>query len=149
MIVPARTMPAAGWRVFGWFQPDDFQQFQGPLPTFDTWPAYQSRNDFYVFLDCHVRKQSGPLKDIADPAAQFDGILAQDATAIDLNIAAGRLQQPVDHLQGRRLAASRRAQENESFAFRNLHRQIANGFSPVREDFRDVLESDQCVLATN
>ena len=62
-----------------------------------------------------MRKQANPLKDIADGAPQHRRVLLSNVLAIDMDRATGWLNQSVDHLQSRRLSASRRTQQNQCF----------------------------------
>ena len=46
-----------------------------------------------------VRQQPDLLDDIADAAPELDRVLVGDVLAADQDLAAGRLDEPVDHLE--------------------------------------------------
>ena len=54
----------------------------------------------------------------------------------------GDVLEPGDHPQRRRLAAARRADEDDELAVRDLEVEVADRARPVRIDLRDVLERD-------
>ena len=91
-------------------------------------PAQQPRHDGDVLADGQMGQQADLLDDVADAAAQLDRVLRHDVAAADQDLAGRRLDQPVDHLERRRLAAARRADEDADRACRHrearsLHRQ--------------------------
>ena len=59
-----------------------------------------------------VREEADVLDDVADPAAQLVGVDAGDVLAAEQDPAGGRLDEPVDHLHRRRLAAARGADQH-------------------------------------
>ena len=54
-----------------------------------------------------VREEADLLDDVADAPPQLADVARRDVHAVDEDAARGRLDEPVDHLQGRRLAAPR------------------------------------------
>ena len=69
-------------------------------------PAEQARHRRNVVPDRHVGQQPDLLDDVADAAPKRDRILGHDVATADENLAGRRLDQAVDHLQARRLAAA-------------------------------------------
>ena len=60
-----------------------------------------------VVRDGHVRKEPDLLDHVADPAAELDRGEPAHAAAVDPDVALVERDEPVDHPQGRRLAAAR------------------------------------------
>ena len=79
-------------------------------------PAEQLRHRADVRGDGLVREQPDLLDHVADVAAQLDRVGVGDVVAVEEDAARRRLDQPVDHLQRRRLAATRRADEHADLA---------------------------------
>jgi hypothetical protein len=92
----------------------------GPLTDPLFWPAQQAWNGADVVLDGHVRKQPDLLKDVADPPPQLGYLEAVDSAPVDRDLSLGDRNQPIDHLQGGRLAATRRSNQHAYLARRNL-----------------------------
>ena len=92
--------------------------------------------------DAPVREEPGLLDDVADAAAQLVHVQRAEVAAVELDRAAGRLDQAVDHPQRRRLAAAGAAEQHGDLAARHLHREVADGDRPVRVALGDVVERD-------
>src|SRR5262249_36157435 len=75
----------------------------------------------------HVRKQPAALEDVADAAAQRDGVDGADILAFDGDLAAVRLDQPVGQPQQRGLARARAADDGQKLARGDLERDIVHG----------------------
>src|SRR5690348_12082673 len=75
-------------------------------------PAVQPRDGADVRLDRHVRKEADLLDDVADAAAQLHEVLLADARAVDADVAARQLDQPVDQPERSRLSAPGRTDEH-------------------------------------
>ncbi|GAA1616801.1 hypothetical protein GCM10009733_011370 [Nonomuraea maheshkhaliensis] len=56
------------------------------------------------------------LDGVADVPAQLVGVEAEHVLAADADLAGGRLDQPVDHLHGGRLAAAGRADQHDELS---------------------------------
>ena len=90
-----------------------------------------------------VREEADLLDHIADAAAQLGGRQVADAPPVDADVARVEGDQPVDHLQRRRLAAARRADEDAERPGRDLEREIVErGGVASRIALRDVVEDD-------
>jgi hypothetical protein len=90
-----------------------------------------------------VREQAGTLDDVADVPAQLVRVLAGDVLLTDQDPTLGRLDQPVDHLHRRGLAAPRRSDEHHDLAGRDGHRDVVDGRIPLPWiAFRDAVEHD-------
>ena len=74
-----------------------------------------------------VREQPDLLDDVADAAAQLDRVDVRDVLAVELDPAGGRLDQPVDHPQRRRLAAAGRPDERDQLAAADVEVELAHG----------------------
>src|SRR5205085_9527435 len=83
--------------------------------TWARWPRWWRWSDGE---EAHV------LDDVTDAPAQHDGIGVGDVVAVQEDAAAGRLDQAVDHLHGRRLAAARRTDEDAHLALAHVQRQV-------------------------
>ena len=94
-------------------EPDELQQFPCPLLTLALWATLKPQNHGDVFLHGHVREEADALEHVADGAAKLDRVLARTCPAPDLDGPGGRLDQAVDHLQRRGLAATRGAEQDE------------------------------------
>ena len=89
-------------------------------------PSRAGGAPFPTFVrDGLVGEQPDLLDHVPDAAAQRDRVDVGDVVAVEEDAAARRLDEAVDHLQRRRLAASRRADEHADLAFRDLERQVA------------------------
>ena len=79
-------------------------------------PAEQSRRHGHVLADRHVGKQADPLKDVPDPPSQLVRRQLGGVDAVEPHRAGRRLDQPVDHLEGRRLPGARAAEQDHQLA---------------------------------
>ena len=77
--------------------------------------------------DRQVRQQAHLLDHVADAAPQLDRVLARHVLAADQDLARRRLDQPVDHAQGGRLAAARWADQHADLAGGHFQAQIVDG----------------------
>jgi hypothetical protein len=68
------------------------------------------------------------LNDVADAAAQRDGILSCGRNAVDEYLARGGIDQPVDHAQQRGLAGAAGADEHAQHAFGYGEADIVHGW---------------------
>ena len=128
-------------------EPDELDQLERAGALALAVPAEQPRDGGDVVGDRAVREQPGLLDDVADPPPELvHGHLA-DVLAVELDRAAGGLDQAVDHPQRGRLPAARRAQQHGDLAAGHLQAQVADGDGPVRVPLRDVVERDQDVKA--
>ena len=76
-------------------------------------PAEQLGDDGDVGADRHVGEQAPALDDVADAPAQLVGVEASGVPPVDGDRAARGLDEPVDHLEARRLAAAGDADEGD------------------------------------
>ena len=79
-------------------------------------PAEQARHGGDVVRDRHVREEPDLLDHVADPAPELGLVELADAAAVDPDVALGEVDEPVDELHRRRLAAARRADEAADLA---------------------------------
>ena len=93
-------------------EPDELQQLPGALAPARRRPAQQPGDRRHVLGDRLVREETDLLDHVADPAAQLGEVAGGDVLAVDEDPAGRRLDEPVDHLQRRRLAAAGRADED-------------------------------------
>ena len=76
-------------------------------------PAEQPRRDADVLRHRHMRKQADALKDVADSPPQLIRRPRARRLTIDEHLARVRLEQAVDHLERRRLARARLADDRD------------------------------------
>src|SRR5262249_24526568 len=76
-------------------------------------PAEQRRSDPDVFGHRHMREQAEALEDVADAAPQLVRANGRDRRSGYQDLSRGGLDQPIDHLERRRLAGARAAEPNE------------------------------------
>ncbi len=108
-------------------------------------PAQELRHDADVLLDRHVGEQADLLDDVADRAAQLDRVGIGRILAGDEDAAGGRLDDPVDHLERRRLAAAGRPQQDADLALAELEVDVVDGDERAAgrvEDLGEVFEAD-------
>ena len=67
------------------------------------------------------------LDDVADAPAKLHRVLLEHVRAVEHDPPSGRLDQPVDHLERRGLAAARRPDERDGLALGDLEGEVADG----------------------
>ena len=83
------------------------------------------------------------MDDVANIAAQLRGIFLGGILSIDINGAACRLHQAVNHLQRGGLTATRRPDESDQLACRNFEGKVLHGGGVLaRIGLGDVIEDD-------
>ena len=87
-------------------------------------------------------EEPGLLNHVAHVPAELDGIGVGHVVPVEEDPARGGLDEPVDHLQGRRLAATRGAHEDADLVARNLERELAHGDRTVGIGLADPIETD-------
>ena len=96
-------------------------------------PTEKPRHDADILGDRHVRKKPDLLDHVADAAAQLDRVDGIGVAARDEDLAGGRRDEPVDHAQRRRLAATGRTEQHARFAFAHLEAHAVDGrHAPLR-----------------
>ena len=90
-------------------------------------PLEQLRDRRDVLRDRQVREQPDLLDDVADAPAQLVRRAVGDVLALEPDDAARRLDDAVDHLHGRRLAAAGRTDEHDDLALRDDEVELAHG----------------------
>ena len=112
-------------------------------------PAQQPRHRDDVLLDRLVREQAGLLDHVADAAAELRDVARRRVDAVEQDAARRGLDQAVDHLERRRLAAAGRPDEHADPSRRDREREVvdrAGGAGPRRPGvvrLRDVVELDR------
>ena len=87
-------------------------ELEGPAPGVVAVGALEAGYEGDVVDDAPVRQQPRVLHDVADGAAQGDGVAGGDVLVIDEDPAAGGLHHAVDHAQQGRLATAGRSQQD-------------------------------------
>ena len=87
------------------------------------------------------------LDDVADGAPEVDRGSLLHRLAVDGHLAMVRLDEAVDHLDERRLAAAGSAEDRDELAARDLHVDVVNGVR-VGEALRHPAERDHARSAT-
>ncbi len=123
----ARQLVREAVAVLRGVQADQRQQLvrAGPQPFLR--PAEQARHGRHVVADGLVREQPHLLDDVADAPTQLGDVASRGIHAVDQDAPAGRLDEPVHHLEAGGLAASRRADEHADLAGRHRQRQVVHG----------------------
>ena len=133
-------------RYFAGSRPTSDEQLLGPLLLALARPAEQPRDGDDVLADRLVREQPDLLDDVADAPPQLDDVALGDVLAVDEDLAARRLDEPVDHLQARRLAAAGRPDEDADLAGGHGQAEVVDGAGGVLRArvvaLRDVAELD-------
>ena len=83
-------------------------------------PAFQARHQRDVSLHGPVREQASVLNDVADAAAQPNGVPLRIAAALDQDFARGGSSRRLMSLSDSGFAGAAAAQQNERFAARNV-----------------------------
>lgn len=126
-------------------QPDEGEQLLDarlrPLAV----PPDEPRDRGDVLRDGAVREQPDVLDHVADTATERDGVGAHDVLAVEGDPATRRLDEAVDHAQGRRLSAARRTYEDQQLALADLEVEVGDRDGLVAELLADVLEADEDV----
>lgn len=125
-IQAAGTAPGQALAELLRVNPDELEQFRRAHPAFLDGPAEQSRHDFDVLARRHVRREPDVLEDVPDRAPQVEHIALAHLHAVHLDAAGARLDEAVDHLEGRRLAAARGAEEHERLSAADLEAHVAH-----------------------
>ena len=126
LALAARELVRVAVAVAARIQPHDGQQLVGPLPLPRRGPAQEPWHDDDVLTDRLVREQADLLDHVADAAPQRRHVALRGILAVDEDPAARRLDQAVDHLERRRLAAAGRADEDADLACRNLEAEVVD-----------------------
>ena len=90
-------------------------------------PAQELGRDRDVLGDRQVREQPDLLEHIADAPAQLGGIDRRHLGVEDADRAGGRIDQPVDDLEQRRLAGPGFADDDEELAATDVEPDVADG----------------------
>ena len=143
LLLPAGQLPRVPVAVLLGVEVDEVEQLVDARGDAVLLPAEQPRHDRDVLGDRVVREQPRALDDVADATTQVVGVLVGDVLVADVDPTAGRLDQPVDHLHRRGLAAARRADEHDDLAGGDLERDVVDrGAGLPRVLLGDVLEQD-------
>ena len=108
-------------------QANELEQLGDALPRAALVPAQQARHRADVVGDVHVGKEPNVLNDVTHPQPERDGVDMGHVLVVVKDPAAGGLDQPVDHLQGRGLATSGRTDQHGQLAGWELDRELADG----------------------
>jgi hypothetical protein len=122
LLLPAGERAGVAVAVGGRVQPDQVQQLLGAVGDPALVPAEHPGHQRDVGRHRHVREEPTGLDDVADPAAQPVGVLGGDVLVAQEDLPAGGLDEPVQHLEQRRLPAARRAHEHHRLPGRDLQR---------------------------
>ena len=103
LALATRELRRVPLRVPARVEADERKQLGHPCVDARRGPGEQPRHRGDVLGDGLMREQPDLLDDVPDPPPERDGILPQDVVPVDEDRAGGRLDEPVHHLQGRRL----------------------------------------------
>ena len=94
--------------------------------------AEQLRRDGDILGDAQMREQPAVLEDVADAAAQLHRIGRKHVLALDRDVAAVGVDQPVDEPEQGGLAGAGTADDGEELAFGDLKRHVVHGDDAFR-----------------
>jgi hypothetical protein len=121
---------------------DQVEQLVGPGVDLLAVPPEQLGHGRDIGRDRLVREEPGLLDDVAHPPAQLDRVALRDVLALKEDAPAGRLDEAVDHLQRRRLAAPRRPDQDDELTLGHVEVQLVDGDGAVLVLLADAVESD-------
>ena len=127
LTLPARELRGVPRAVVLRGQVDEVEQLVDARPDRVSLPAEQARHGGDVLRDGQVREETDLLDHVADPAAQLGLVERGHAAPVDPHVARGQLDEAVDELHRRRLAAARRADEAADLAGGNGEGQLVDG----------------------
>jgi hypothetical protein len=111
-------------------------------------PAFEHGDEPDVAADVEVREEAGVLYDVARAPPQPGSVPRARVPAFDQDFARGRLQQPVDEPERRRLPAARLAEQDERFAAPDFEvERVDDGRAHARRRVGDAAEVDDGRLA--
>src|SRR5690606_1159688 len=108
--------------VLGGVEADQLEELVDPGGDALLLPAQQLRDHADVLGHGHVGEQADLLDDVADVAPQLVGVGPGHVLAADEDPAGRRLDEPVDHLEHRRLAAAGRPDEHDDLPLGDVER---------------------------
>ena len=117
---------------FGGMKADKTQQFRYARGDSRGIPLFEPGHEADIFRDRKMGKQAGLLNDVANAAAQADGVPAGGGAALDKHLACRRKEQSVDEPEDSGLTAAAAAEKHQRFARVNRKRNIANKSVAVR-----------------
>ncbi len=83
-------------------------------------PLFERGNEANIFGNRKMGKEAGVLNDVADAAAEADGVPSGSGAAIDQNFPVRGKEHSIDELEQRGLAAAAAPEEDEGFSLRNF-----------------------------
>ena len=97
-------------------------------------PLQKPRYDADVVAHGHVRKEADTLKHVPHGSTEPYRILLQHIPAPNLDRSPIGLDETIDHLQGRGLAAARGSEKHQGFAFSHVERKVSYGIgaTPIK-----------------
>ena len=143
LLLPARQLAGVAVAVARRVETDHVEQFVRARGDALLVPLEQPRHDAHVVGDGEVREQRATLDDVADLAAQVVDLVVLDVVTVDRDATTRRVDEPVDHLERRRLAAAGGADEHDHLAGGDGKAEAADGrLRLARVLLDDVVEDD-------
>jgi hypothetical protein len=142
LALPAGELMRVAVPVHGGVEAHQREQFLDAGPGAGTIPAEQAGHGAHVGADGLVREEPDVLDDVADAAAQLDRVDPRDVVLAQQDPPGGGLDDPVDHLHRRRLAAPGRADEHRQLPGGEGEVELGHPDSAVRVRLADALEPD-------
>ena len=140
--LPTRELMRIAVAVLRGIEADEVEEFVDARPLPVLVPSEHLRHRRDVVFDRLVREQPDLLDHVADASTQMHRIDVRDVLVLDVDAAARRLDQPVDHAQQRRLPTSRGADEHRDLAVGDFQRQFAHRERAVRVPLADGFQTD-------
>ena len=143
LLLASRELLGVTAAIFAGFERNEVQKFVDAFGYPLLVPSEEFGDDGDVFSDRHMREEASCLDDVADVAAQFVAVHLRDVVAVDDDAAGCGLDEPVDHLQRRRFAAPRRADEHDCLAGGDFKREMVYCGLGAAVVLRHLLQDDR------
>ena len=106
LLLAAGVLPRIAVTIVGGVEGDQFEKLVDPIGEADPIPAEYLRNDRDIRRDGELGEEPSGLDDVADAPSQFITVDLGHVFLTEHCATISRLDEAVDHLEGRRLAAS-------------------------------------------
>src|SRR5207248_8087067 len=146
LALPTGELVGAPVPVDGRLEADEFEELVDPGVDPPAVPAQQAGDGGHIGGHVEVGEEPDLLDDVADPPAQCHRVGGGDVALVDEDPARRRLDQPVDHLERRRLAAAGRPDQHARLPRRHLQAQPVEGHRPRAVALGGLLVADHRLL---
>ena len=140
--LPARELARVAVAVDRGVEPDQLEQFVDAGADARLLPALEARHERDVARNRHVGEEADLLEHVADVPPQPDRVPVSGRVPLDADRARARREQPVDHLERRRLARPAAAHEHQRLARLDGEREFVEHQRAARRAVGDPVEFD-------